>query len=311
MCSARLVASEHNMVTETAQTNNMIQASTSEALRSRKTTVVCFVGGGTVVATVIGIVAVDRFVKSSAEESVAQAGPKVIRSGSILSHASTAGGVPTSEFTEHPTAFDTNLPTNGPGVGPSKLLSARSLLVANAPSNAPNTTNFPTTSPTTSPIPTDESSQGLFRIRMHWQPGYMWQKLPDEGWFCLACARCDLNNLFGGLKGCDIEKHCEENMHLALTSCEPSKLGPAKLAEIATFKFLFDEVEDGLDGDQIQVHGTNVCIQQVLPGGTGSIELRQCDSSLKAQRFGGAKPVGKAMELLPVSGNSAKCLTNQ
>jgi hypothetical protein len=49
----------------------------------------------------------------------------------------------------------------------------------------------------------------------------------------------------------------------------------------------------------------------VLPGGTGSVELRRCDSSLKAQRFWGARPVEKAMELIPVSGNSAKCLTNQ
>ena len=106
----------------------------------------------------------------------------------------------------------------------------------------------------------------------------MWQESPDEGWFCLACARCDLNNLFFGLKGCDIATYCEENMHLALTGCEPSRLRPAKLAELASFKFLFDEVEDGLDGDQIQVHGTNLCIQQVLPGGTGSVELRQCDS---------------------------------
>jgi hypothetical protein len=139
----------------------------------------------------------------------------------------------------------------------------------------------------------------------------MWQELPDEGWFCLACAKCDLGNLFFGLKGCDIATYCEENMHIALTGCEPSKLGPAKLAELASFKFLFDEVEDGLDGDQIQVHGTNLCIQQVLPGGTGSVELRQCDSSLKAQRFWGARPVEKAMELIPVSGNSTKCLTNQ
>ena len=141
-----------------------------------------------------------------------------------------------------------------------------------------------------------------FRIRLHWQPGYMWQELPDEGWFCLACARCDLDNLFGGLKGCDIATYCKENMHLALTGCEPSRLRPAKLAELASFKFLFDEVEDGLDGDQIQIHGTNLCIQQVLPGGTGSVELRQCDSSLKAQRFWGARPAEKAMELIPVSG---------
>ncbi|KAL3795491.1 hypothetical protein ACHAW5_002458 [Stephanodiscus triporus] len=141
---------------------------------------------------------------------------------------------------------------------------------------------------------------------MHWQAGYMWQEVPDEGWFCLACARCDLDNLFFGLKGCDIETHCEENMHLALTGCDPSKLGPSKLAEIATFKFLFDEAEDGLDGDRIQVNGTNLCVQQVKPGGTGSIMLRQCDASLKEQRFWGARPVGQAMELLPLSGNSAK-----
>jgi hypothetical protein len=141
----------------------------------------------------------------------------------------------------------------------------------------------------------------------------MWQEVPDEGWFCLACARCDLTNEFHGLKGCEIEQYtsCSENMHLALTGCDPSKLGPAKLAEIASFKFLFDDVlQLGLEGDQIQVAGTDLCIQHISPSGTGSIELRKCDSSLKEQRIWGARPVGQAMELLPLLGNSGKCLSN-
>ncbi|KAL3773721.1 hypothetical protein ACHAW5_009830 [Stephanodiscus triporus] len=343
-------------------------ASTPEALRRHKTAAV-IVGGSTVVAalTAIGISAgsggFDRLVK--------RRGPKVLRSGSILSIAPSSSSIPSlrpslstspserpsstptttprpsgtpsstpsdaaslstsvrpsvsmSPSSSTPTSTETeNIPTsgfggvptslepteypNGSGEVPSEFPTAKFLQMT---TDAPTTTNVPTTTPTISPNPTDESNKGTFRIRMHWQAGYMWQELPDEGWFCLACASCDLNNLFLGLKGCDIETHCEENMHLALTGCDPSKLGPSKLAEIATFKFLFDEAEDGLDGDQIQVHGTNLCVQQVLPGGTGSIVLRQCDASLKEQRFWGARPVGKAMELLPLSGNSAKCLTN-
>ncbi|KAL3815866.1 hypothetical protein ACHAXA_010256 [Cyclostephanos tholiformis] len=235
-------------------------------------------------------------------------------------------GVPASlEPTEYPTETESNFPTNGSGVQPSlepigyptatksifptnvsEFPSTRSLLT-----NATNATNVPTTTPTISSNPTDEFSKGTFRIRMHWQPGYLWQESPEEGWFCLACAQCDLKNEFFGLKRCDIEKSCSEHMHIALTGCDPINLGPSKMMEIATFKFLFDEAAgDGLDGDQIQVLGTNLCIQQVLPGGTGSIELRQCDSSLMEQRFWGARPVGQAMELLPLQGNLSKCLSN-
>ena len=297
----------------------MIRASTPEALRRRKTTVICFFAGGSVVAAAIGISrsgALDGFVKSSAEDSDAPAGPKVLRHAPASSLLSARYSGSSSYPSLRPSI--SFLPTDGPGRGPTALepteyptATNTNLRFVNAPSYAPSTTNFPSTSPTTSLNPTEESSKGTFSIRMHWQTGYMWQELPDEGWFCLACARCDLNNIFFGMKGCDIETHCEENMHLALTGCAPSKLGPAKMAEIASFKFLFDGDEYGLDGDQIQVHGTNLCIQQVLPGGTGSVELRRCDSSLKAQRFWGARPVEQPMELLPVSGNFAKCLTNQ
>jgi hypothetical protein len=72
-------------------------------------------------------------------------------------------GVPaTLEPTDYPTATKSNTPTSNV----SEFPSTRSLLI-----NMTNTTNVPSATPTTSSNPTDESSKGTFRIRMHWQPG--------------------------------------------------------------------------------------------------------------------------------------------
>ena len=193
-------------------------------------------------------------------------------------------------------------------------------------SEAPTMTNAPSVTPTVSHSPTDLGSKGTFRLRMHWQPGYLWQELPEEDWFCVACAVCDPNKdpLFGGLKNCDLFGDCEEDMQLALTRCKPTSLGPMKLDEIVTFKFLHGTAEDGLEGDQLQIFGTNLCVSTVktedniksqeVPGGNGSLVLKPCDSSLESQRFWGGRSVGQsvgqAFELLPLSGKRLKCLTN-
>ena len=58
-------------------------------------------------------------------------------------------------------------------------------------SEAPTMTNAPSITPMVSHSPTDLGNKGTFRLRMHWQPGYLWQELPEEDWFCVACAVCD------------------------------------------------------------------------------------------------------------------------
>jgi hypothetical protein len=154
-----------------------------------------------------------------------------------------------------------------------------------------------------------------FRLRLHWQPGYVWQESLHEAWFCAACAVCHPDNLFGGLKDCDIKSYCRENMFLAITGCDPSKKkgeksekggnGNPTESRITTFtRFtegshgLFDAAKDNLDGDQLQVHKTNLCLHLV---NTRRILLKQCDPSLKQQRFLGFRSGGQAMELVPLT----------
>jgi len=191
----------------------------------------------------------------------------------------------------------------------------------NNPSVSPSMSAAPSLTPSTSVSPTDMDSKGTFRIRMHWQEGYMWQELPDEDWFCVACAKCipEKDPLYGGLKNCDVFTHCENDMQLALIGCDPGKIGPLKLAQMATFKFVADTDDDKLEGQQLAIHNstatTDLCIQagddvSFPRKGNGSLLLKPCDSTLGSQRFFGGRPTGTAFELLPLTGNSAQCLSN-
>ena len=151
-----------------------------------------------------------------------------------------------------------------------------------------------------------------FSLRLHWQRGYTWQESPKEAWYCAACAVCDPDNIFGGLKNCIIKTFCRENMSLAITGCDPKKKGGKSPKEgnghptvpkmaiftrlTETSRGIFDA--DNLDGDQIQVHDTNLCLEKV---GTRDILLKQCNSSSKQQRFLGFRSGGQAMELVPLT----------
>jgi len=93
-------------------------------------------------------------------------------------------------------------------------------------------------------------------------------------------------------------------MMLALVKCDPNKKNNAKKRKewTATFTLvtegsgLFDVGGNGLEGDQIQVYNTNLCLHRL---GARTILLQQCDASLKEQRFLGFRAGGQAMELLP------------
>ncbi|KAL7539790.1 hypothetical protein ACHAXR_009605 [Thalassiosira sp. AJA248-18] len=204
----------------------------------------------------------------------------------------------TSNPTDHPSSLPSVIPSGTPSMRPSNL-----------PTVSSEPTHYPTTSPTKSPSvrptnkPTDLifsiSSTGTFGLRLHWEPGFMWQESPDEAFFCMACAWCD-DNIFD--EHCDIQSFCEENMSLALVNCHPNKRNSSKRRmEITTFTLgkrssgLFG-VGNSFAGDQIQVYGTNLCLHRI---GTRAIFLQQCDAASAEQRFLGFRSGGQAMELLP------------
>ena len=159
------------------------------------------------------------------------------------------------------------------------------------------------------------SSMETFRLRQHWQPGFTWQELLDEDWYCAACAICDPNELLWGRKNCSLPQDCKENMTLAIMKCEPSRPLDDRIARFTRLKngspLPFNVASDGFDGDQIQVHNTNLCLQ-MMPAGQMfvPIKLQQCNSTMRRQQFFGKRSVGQAMELNLFSGNAIKCVSN-
>ena len=121
----------------------------------------------------------------------------------------------------------------------------------------------------------------------------MWQESPDEAWFCMACAWCN-DNMFD--EHCDYKDYCKEDMGLALVKCEPGSKRRKKNKYMAQFTLL--ESDGMYEGDQIKVHGTNLCMERK----ERSIYLQQCNSSVEKQRFLGFKSGGQAMELHPAPG---------
>lgn len=99
-------------------------------------------------------------------------------------------------------------------------------------------------------------------------------------------------------------------MNLALYNCDPSKKRNQKNTKNRSWMTdftirggstsgMFGSAENGLEGDQIQVHNSNLCLERV---GGRSILLKQCNASVTNQRFLGFKSGGQAMELLPLPG---------
>ena len=103
-------------------------------------------------------------------------------------------------------------------------------------------------------------------------------------------------NLFD--EHCDAENYCQENMSLALVNCSPYKMRRDEMTMFTLVKKGRGRSASGneFDGDQVQVAGTNLCLELV---GSRSIVLQQCDPALEAQRFLGFVSGGQAMELVP------------
>jgi hypothetical protein len=119
----------------------------------------------------------------------------------------------------------------------------------------------------------------------------MWQEDPREMWFCMACAHCN-TNIFE--EHCDIMDYCSDRMMLALTDCRPGKWDlSAEFSLLTEHNGLFD---NDLEGDQIQVTGSNFCLSL---SGARAITLETCDSSKIEQRFTGFRTEGDAIEIAP------------
>lgn len=67
---------------------------------------------------------------------------------------------------------------------------------------------------------------------------------------------------------------------------------------------LFEDPEESLQGDQIQVYGSTLCLERV--GGGRSILLQQCNATVQEQRFIGFRSDGQPMELVPYPGTFLK-----
>lgn len=97
-------------------------------------------------------------------------------------------------------------------------------------------------------------------------------------------------------------------MSLALVNCDPKK-GRNKKERgswMAEFNLLEEPHLFGLNGVQLQIHNTNLCVQR-LGLGSRSVSLQQCNASVQDQRwlgFGAAaqRSAGYGTEIKPSSG---------
>jgi len=195
-------------------------------------------------------------------------------------------------------SFNTQ-PSFNPSTSPPTLIPSISPTTSLMPSYHPSVSpSFrPSHKPSSSPSTLLESisSTGSFYLRLHWQRGFYWQELSEEAWFCMACASCN-DNIFEH-KDCDIEKHCNEGMSLAMVKCDPSKKKKKKRYNDMT-KFTLLTNDNDLAGHQLQVYDTDLCMQRK----GRHISLQKCNASLEEQRFLGVQTGGQAMELMPYPG---------
>ena len=202
---------------------------------------------------------------------------------------------PSGEPSLHPSVYPSALPSSPPTIS-----TAPTFNPTKRPTNKP--TPRPTPRPTNKPI----SLPSSFRLRLHWERGDLWQDDPREMWFCMACALCDVNEFD---ENCDVVNYCRDGMMLALTECRPNKwTSAAKFSLLPGHNGLFDYLE----GDQIQVANSNLCLSLV---GSRVIKLETCNASKIEQRFTGFSSGGNAIEIAPAKVSKKdgvvveKCLT--
>ena len=116
-------------------------------------------------------------------------------------------------------------------------------------------TNKPTQKPTQSPQGSGLGDPNYrFKLRLYWHPSYFWQETHDEAWWCMECTKCRGYSLNNGKDAyCKIPgksgESCEAGMHLWIMECQDDR------------DFQFNILKNPGSGDQVRVHGTNLCLQ--------------------------------------------------
>jgi len=214
---------------------------------------------------------------------------------------------PSMSFVPSTSAQPSTEPSADPSANPSSLPSASPTL-SSAPTFNPTRrpTNRPTPKPTNRPTNKPISLPSSFRLRLHWEQGDFWQDEPWEKWYCMACADCN-SNIFD--ENCDVVNYCRDGMMLALAECRPNQRTDAAKFSLLPGRNLF---ADDLEGDQIQVSNSNLCLSLVS---ARMLKLETCNASKIEQRFTGFRSGGNAMEIVPAKVSKKdgivveKCLT--
>jgi hypothetical protein len=104
-------------------------------------------------------------------------------------------------------------------------------------------------------------SGGGYRLKLYWELGYYWQEEVIERKWCMVCHTTAL----GG-------SGCLENDDLHLETCDPTNT-------------LFDFVTAPNNAVQVQVFGSELCLELSNTGAYQAITLQICDSTNPSQGF--------------------------
>mmetsp|Transcript_1601 Transcript_1601/g.3305 ORF Transcript_1601/g.3305 Transcript_1601/m.3305 type:complete len:309 (-) Transcript_1601:154-1080(-) len=146
-------------------------------------------------------------------------------------------------------------------------------------------------------VPTSESP-GV-KLRMYWD-NYFWQETYEEAFWCMTCTECDTPTVGDGWEGgCKDPpgKKCQEGHLIWIQRCRDVRKR-------------FDIVQNSGSGDQIKVHGTNLCFSNRE---NRFLELRPCNKNTSNQLWAPMNNRGK-FEIRPwvqrnLSSKQALCLS--
>jgi hypothetical protein len=193
----------------------------------------------------------------------------------------------------------------GNAAGSSLLSTTEDMLspATTPPSSAPSMdpTDAPSIMPTLEPVVSDD-----FQVRLYWESGYYWQETYAEAFWCMECASCASFTLNDGWEGeCEVPSStaasCQEGHQIWVRKCKDERR-----------LYTFEIIKNFGTGDQIRVHGTDLCFSIV---DETYLELRPCDKNHSTQLFNPVEDTAK-FELRPydqrnMSMEDANCLSQR
>ena len=140
-------------------------------------------------------------------------------------------------------------------------------------------------------------------MRLYWSIDWYWQETKRETWWCMECARCNgYTRGDGHHKDCQTPGNsgdsCRDGHNIWIRKCQDNR------------DYQFNILKNPGSGDQVRVHGTNLCLSTV---GIHYLEVKNCDKNSSNQLF---KPISSLdrFELRPYhmrnwSLNDARCVS--